>query len=350
MSYPPLLPGGLSPNSYLARRLHPADAEHYSAAGLLPYRRGAGEALEFLLPLERPWNSFTKAYDPLGWNLFCGKRIPRQERFPETTAVRSFQEAAGKVSGAPAPDVLYSLLSKSIYAWYSLGKFALLLVEVDANDIPADFPERYTAWKQGQQQEEYQVTAEGVKKWSKLIDAMEWVPASTLFPEPQKEASDLLSNVLRITKFPELAEGKLDLATEFPQPPASFKGGKDGGKKGKGKGKGSQKGWGMMPMPPMMPYGGKGYGMQPMMYPAQAPVAAMPYDQSSGELQRQMYGEQLYLLVQPLSPSSVIAQKITGMLLELPENELMLNLNSPEELHRRVVEALEVLKEDGIIA
>merc|ERR1711862_370954 len=96
---------------------------------------------------------------------------------------------------------------------------------------------------------------------------------------------------------------------------------------------------GGMPM-----YGAPGPAMAPM-----APVMYQSYEQNSMEMQRQMYGEQLYLMVQPLSPSPYLAQKITGMLLELPQNELMLNLANPEELHRRVQEAVAVLAEDGIL-
>merc|ERR1719482_2294438 len=70
--------------------------------------------------------------------------------------------------------------------------------------------------------------------------------------------------------------------------------------------------------------------------------------ENSAEMQRQIYGEQLYLLVNPMAPSPYFAQKITGMLLELPENELMLNLTDAGELQRRVSEALEVLQEDGV--
>mmetsp|Transcript_53574 Transcript_53574/g.120813 ORF Transcript_53574/g.120813 Transcript_53574/m.120813 type:complete len:109 (-) Transcript_53574:124-450(-) len=87
--------------------------------------------------------------------------------------------------------------------------------------------------------------------------------------------------------------------------------------------------------------GGKGMMMGPMMMPG--------YEQNSAEMQRQLYGEQLYMLVQPMASSPYLAQKITGMLLELPQNELLLNLTNQEELHRRVTEAMEVLKEDGVM-
>lgn len=84
---------------------------------------------------------------------------------------------------------------------------------------------------------------------------------------------------------------------------------------------------------------GKNMGMPPMPGSAEAPL----------EIQRQYYGEQLYVLVQPLAPSPYLAQKIVGMLLELPDEELVLNLTNEHELHRRVNEALDVLRKDGII-
>merc|ERR1719203_1746632 len=94
--------------------------------------------------------------------------------------------------------------------------------------------------------------------------------------------------------------------------------------------------------------GGKGMGMYPGKGMPMGPMVYSSYDQNSAEMQRQMYGEQLFLLVQPMAPSPYLAQKITGMLLELPQNELLLNLTNQEELQRRVSEALRVLKEDGV--
>merc|ERR1740121_2815138 len=78
------------------------------------------------------------------------------------------------------------------------------------------------------------------------------------------------------------------------------------------------------------------------------PAQQMHEEEASEEMQRQMYGEQLYVLVQPMCPSEYLAQKVTGMLLELPMSELCQNLTNPEELRRRVSEALEVLRNDGL--
>jgi hypothetical protein len=348
--------GGLSADSYLDRRLRTLDSENYSAAGLLPYRKGSN-GLEFLFAMERPWNSFTNSYDPLSWNIFGGKRIPRQERAIEATAIRCFLDAVGQAPGAPENDVMYRLMADSFAVWYALGKFALLMVEVTGDDISVDFPSKYLEWKQSQPSSEFSMTSTGIKKWTKQIDALEWVPATDLVPAAKKDVSDLLGNILQISGFREFLEGSLDPASfpdrggPVPRPPPmdNFKGKGKSKDKGKGKGKGKDKGYKGQPMAKGMPmYSGPPPGkggfvapMPPMMMPA--------YDQQNNmELQRQMYGEQLYLMVQPMSPSPYIAQKITGMLLELPNNELMLNLTNHEELQRRVTEAVEVLKEDGI--
>jgi len=374
------MPGGLSADSYLNRRLRPIDAENYSAAGILPYRR-RGENVEVLLPKERPWNSFAGGYDPIGWNLFGGKRVPRQERSVEATAVRSFLECVGQVEGAPDQETLYGLMQTSFVVWYPMGKFALVVVEV-SEDLMSDLPEKYLANRQQSGPiEEYKVLPMGIKKWSKMIDELEWVPGSKLVPAPSFTVSDLLGSMLQAEAFRDFIGGQSDPAKALPAaeapveitaPPDGGKAygkgkgkgkdsgaqGKDGGKgKGGWKGKGAAKGGGGG----FKGMGGPGGGMLPgqgmgRMYTSKGGVAMGPmyyagpsFDQNSAEMQRQLYGEQLYLLVQPLSPSPHLAQKITGMLLELPQNELLLNLTNQEELGKRVVEALEVLKEDGIM-
>lgn len=361
-TYPGLLPGGLSSDGYLDRRLRPLDAEHYSAAGLLPYRR-RDSVVELLLPKEKPWNSFTQAYDPLSWNVFGGKRVPRQERSVETTAVRCFLETVGQASGAPDQDMLYGWMQKSFMIWYPMGKFALVMVEVPDDSLD-DFPERYTAMKQqAGPEQEFRILPMGIKKWSKQIDELGWLPASSLLAETDtKEVSDLLGSMLNITSFREFLEGSVDPDKTLPERSAvQPRPEGDGNGKGKGKAKGQSRGWkgygggksagkgggkGGMPVakgmgPGIMYAGAKGMPvMSPMIYPQ--------YEQNSAEMQRQMHGEQLYVLVQPMSPSPYLAQKITGMLLELPYEELCLNLTNREELQRRVSEALEVLREDGV--
>jgi len=402
------LPGGLSSDGYLDKRLRPLDAEHYSAAGLLPYRKRE-DAIELLLPKERPWNSFQQSYDPLAWNIFGGKRVPRLERSAETTGVRCFLESVGQVEGVPDTEELYTWISSSFCVWYPMGKMAVMVVEVPEDKL-ADFPQRYVDWRnEAGNQEEFRILPMGIKKYNKQIDEVHWVGVSDLIPEMKDEASDLFKNLLEVGNFKEFLLGTLDpeklvgsdVEPRPPSEPAQGKGkGKSNGKgynKGGGKsgkdykgynggsdykgyndgskgynggfgydmdfsfgGKGGKFGGGKfggkdnsymggmpkgmqmqmpMPMPPQM-----------MMAPPMPPMASpMPSGQPA-EVQRQMYGEQLYLQVQPLSPSPYLAQKITGMLLELPQNELLLNLTNMDELSRRVSEALEVLKEDGIVS
>ncbi|KAL0914688.1 hypothetical protein M5K25_015056 [Dendrobium thyrsiflorum] len=66
-------------------------------------------------------------------------------------------------------------------------------------------------------------------------------------------------------------------------------------------------------------------------------LAAAPLQQ-----QKQMLGERLFPLVQKLKAD--LAAKITGMLLEMDNSELLLLLESPDALAAKVEEALQVLK------
>ncbi|GMP38370.1 hypothetical protein CsSME_00009635 [Camellia sinensis var. sinensis] len=58
--------------------------------------------------------------------------------------------------------------------------------------------------------------------------------------------------------------------------------------------------------------------------------------------QRTMLGENLYPLVEQLEPE--MAAKVTGMLLEMDQTEVLHLLESPEALKAKVAEAMEVLK------
>uniref|UniRef100_A0A8C5A3F1 Polyadenylate-binding protein n=1 Tax=Gadus morhua TaxID=8049 RepID=A0A8C5A3F1_GADMO len=58
--------------------------------------------------------------------------------------------------------------------------------------------------------------------------------------------------------------------------------------------------------------------------------------------QKQLLGERLYPLIQALHP--ILAGKITGMLLEIDNSELLHMLESPESLHSKVEEAVAVLQ------
>jgi len=213
-----------------------------------------------------------------------------------------------------------------------------------------DLPERFLeAKKQGGPAEEFKITPAGTKRYIKQIESLEWVPASELGPESNKVVADLLQNLLQVNGFREFLDGTTDLAKTLPEASSQnvSPDSKGAGKKGKGKGKtqwgkggknGKYGGKGMGK------YGPKGMAIAPMMHP----MVDQGYN-NSPEMQRQAFGEQLYLMVQPLAPNLYLAQKITGMLLELPLNELKLNLVSSDELSRRVEEALQVLREDGVV-
>merc|ERR1719295_915154 len=116
---------------------------------------------------------------------------------------------------------------------------------------------------------------------------------------------------------------------------------------------------GMNPMMGMMGKGGPG-GM-PMMPPQQMmrpPAGATPQQQapaSGGGLnaaqlaaappsvQKQMIGEKLYPAISKMQPE--LAGKITGMMLEMDNSELLILLESEQQLKMKVDEALRVLSQ-----
>eukprot|EP01025_Chloroclados_australasicus_P028833 TRINITY_DN2859_c0_g1_i1.p1 TRINITY_DN2859_c0_g1~~TRINITY_DN2859_c0_g1_i1.p1 ORF type:complete len:677 (-),score=148.34 TRINITY_DN2859_c0_g1_i1:248-2278(-) len=65
------------------------------------------------------------------------------------------------------------------------------------------------------------------------------------------------------------------------------------------------------------------------------------------EQQKQMLGERLFPLVSTLQPG--LAGKITGMLLEMDNSELLILLESPDQLRSKVAEAIDVLKQHNAI-
>lgn len=76
---------------------------------------------------------------------------------------------------------------------------------------------------------------------------------------------------------------------------------------------------------------------------ANAPLTAAALANASDADQKNMIGERLYPLIQAIEPT--LAGKITGMLLEMDNPELLHLIESPESLSAKVSEALQVLRQ-----
>lgn len=79
---------------------------------------------------------------------------------------------------------------------------------------------------------------------------------------------------------------------------------------------------------------------QPMM--AEGALTASALASATPEMQKNMIGERLYPLIHQSQPD--LAGKITGMLLEMDNSELLHLLESPEALNAKITEALQVLE------
>ncbi|XP_027549688.1 polyadenylate-binding protein 1-like [Neopelma chrysocephalum] len=74
----------------------------------------------------------------------------------------------------------------------------------------------------------------------------------------------------------------------------------------------------------------------------QEPLTASMLAAAPPQEQKQMIGERLYPLVCSMHP--LLAGKITGMLLEMDNSELLLLMESPDSLHSKIEEAVAVLQ------
>ncbi|XP_010133397.1 PREDICTED: polyadenylate-binding protein 1-like [Buceros rhinoceros silvestris] len=74
----------------------------------------------------------------------------------------------------------------------------------------------------------------------------------------------------------------------------------------------------------------------------QEPLTASMLAAAPPQEQKRMIGERLYPLIHAMHPS--LAGKITGMLLEIDNSELLLLLESPDSLHAKIEEAVAVLQ------
>ena len=104
-------------------------------------------------------------------------------------------------------------------------------------------------------------------------------------------------------------------------------------------------GRGGMRMPPQMRQPEMPVPMpQPVAEP-QAPSLAQQLAQADPDSQRMIIGEALYPLVEALEPQS--AAKVTGMLLEMDQSEVLHLIEDKGALSSKVSEAISVLRQAG---
>ena len=117
-----------------------------------------------------------------------------------------------------------------------------------------------------------------------------------------------------------------------------------------------QMGGPMMGMPPMGMQQGQMMGGMPMDMgiqqqmneQAQAPLDEIALAQADPQMQKHMIGERLYPLISQRNAAN--AGKITGMLLEMDNAELLHLIESPESLAMKIEEAVDVLRKHNLTA
>merc|ERR1711976_779687 len=93
----------------------------------------------------------------------------------------------------------------------------------------------------------------------------------------------------------------------------------------------------MRPQMPMGQPGGQVRPAQPQPAPAGGPLSAAPPG-----VQKQMLGEKLFPQIAKYQPE--LAGKITGMILEMDNSELLILLESEQQMKSKIDEALRVLE------
>lgn len=78
---------------------------------------------------------------------------------------------------------------------------------------------------------------------------------------------------------------------------------------------------------------------------AAGPLTSQTLARASPNQQKQMIGERIYPKIQEIEPN--LAGKITGMLLEMDNTELLHLLESPDALNAKITEAMTVLQQSG---
>merc|ERR1719156_69548 len=96
----------------------------------------------------------------------------------------------------------------------------------------------------------------------------------------------------------------------------------------------------MMPQQPMMQQQQR--PAQPPQPDPNAPLSAAALAAAPPAMQKQMLGGKIYQQVQKFQPE--MAGKITGMMLEMDNSELLILLESEVQLKNKVAEALRVLE------
>jgi len=139
---------------------------------------------------------------------------------------------------------------------------------------------------------------------------------------------------------PRGAPGQFPMMQPFPGQPMP-RGAPGQGRGGRGGGRGGARG---PKMDPNFKYTANARNQQPMpRMPPNEPLTAAALANASEQEQKNMIGERLYPLIEHDEPQQ--AGKITGMLLEMDNPELLHLLESPEALKAKVQEAIAVLKQ-----